>query len=75
MNRKDALKRINGLAPQIEKHLAKIADDPDSRDVPHRVKEIHSWITHIEQLLPDVGDRTSQEWQRRIAGWKDQLDN
>jgi hypothetical protein len=74
MNRKDTLKRINGLTPQIGKHLAKIADDPDGRDVPHWIKEVQSWIAQIEHVLPDVGDRTSKEWQQRIAGWKAQLE-
>jgi hypothetical protein len=73
MNRKNALKRLNGLAPQIEKHLGKIAADPDSRDVPHWVKEIRAWIGQIEHALPHVGDKTAQEWQPRIAGWKAKL--
>jgi hypothetical protein len=73
MNRKGALRGLNGLAPQIEKHLAKIAADPDSRDVPHWTREVRSWIGHMEQVLPDVGKKTSQEWQRRIDEWKDKL--
>lgn len=73
MNRKDALKRLNGLAPQVEEHLAKIAADPNSRDASHWVKEINSWIRQMERILPDTGDKTAEEWRAQIAGWKDQL--
>jgi hypothetical protein len=72
-NRKDALKRLNGLAPQVEKHLAKIADDPHNQDVPHWVKEINSWIEQMESILPDIGAKTSAKWRERIAGWRAQL--
>jgi hypothetical protein len=70
MKRKDALKRMRGLAPQIEEHLDKICNDPSSRDVPHWVKEIESWIRQIESLLPYVGERTAEYWGRRIEGWR-----
>jgi hypothetical protein len=73
MNRKKALRRLNGLASQIEEHLAKIADAPGSQDLPHWVWEVRSWIGQVEQVLPNVGKKTSQEWQRRIDEWKDKL--
>jgi len=73
MNRKRALKRINGLAPRIEEHLIKIKDDPRSWDYSHWITEVNSWIEQVEEMLPAIGNRTSAEWRARIAEWKAQL--
>jgi hypothetical protein len=73
MSRKDALKRLNGLAPRVEEHLQKIANSPASRDVPHWTGEIEGWISQMEDVLPHVGDKTSAEWLARIAEWKAKL--
>jgi len=70
MNRKDALKRANGLAPQIEEHLDKIGDNPASRDVPHWMREVRAWIGQIEAMLPHLGQKTAEDWARRIEGWR-----
>jgi hypothetical protein len=70
MNRKDALKRLKGLAPRIEEHLSKIADDPTSRDVPHWMTEINTWIEQMEDMLDHVGEKTSEDWREKIAAWK-----
>jgi hypothetical protein len=61
------------LAPQIEEHLAKIEADPQSRDVPHWVKEINSWIGQMERIIPDTGDKTAEQWRARIDEWKARL--
>jgi len=73
MNRKRALKRIDGLTPRIEEHLVKIADDPESWDYSHWIAEVHDWIEQIEELLPAIGQRTSAELRARIAEWKVRL--
>jgi hypothetical protein len=73
MNRKDALKRLNGLAPQVEQHLDKIRDNLSSQDVPHWTREVEGWIRQIETMLPDIGQRTADDWVRRIEGWKKRL--
>jgi hypothetical protein len=73
MSRKDALKRLNGLAPRLEEHLQKITSNPASLDVPHWIGEINHWIKPMENLLPHAGDKTAAEWAVRIAGWKARL--
>jgi hypothetical protein len=73
MSRKDALKRLNGLRPKVEGHLQKIAGNPSSRDVPHWTKEIESWISQMDDVLPHVGADTSAKWFIRIAEWKAKL--
>jgi hypothetical protein len=73
VNRKDALKRLDGLAPQVEEHLAKMAATPRSRSVPHWRKEVASWLEQMDRLLPALGKKTAAGWEERIAGWKAQL--
>jgi len=75
ISRKDALRRVNGLAPRVEEHLSKIAAEPASRDVPHWTNEINSWIKQVEELLLHVGKRTSSQWSTRVAKWKAELEN
>lgn len=75
MTRKDALKRLNGLEPQVDDHLAKIAENPTSRDIPHWTGEIRNWIRQMEALLPSVGGKTAEKWRTRIAEWKARLES
>jgi predicted flap endonuclease-1-like 5' DNA nuclease len=73
MSRKDALKRLKGLAPRIEEHLQKIANYPGSRDISHWTRETENWIRQMEDMLPHVGDKTAAEWADRITEWKARL--
>jgi len=73
MPRKAALKRLAGLAPQVEAHLAKIEQAPTSLSVPHWRKEVDNWLRHMEVLLPHVGARTAADWEVRIAEWRARL--
>ncbi len=73
MNRKRALKRLNGLAPRVEEHLDKIRDNPSSRDMPHWVAEVEAWVREIEAMFPHLGQKTADDWARRIEGWKRRL--
>jgi hypothetical protein len=73
ISRRDALKRLRGLAPQIEQHLGKIAGAPDSLSVPHWRKEIIGWLRQMEAVLSPLGKKTSAEWRQRIADWKSEL--
>jgi hypothetical protein len=73
ISRKDALRRLTGLAPRVEEHLIKIADNPASPEVPHWTTEVDSWIKQMEHVLPHVGKKTSAGWRAKIAEWKDKL--
>jgi hypothetical protein len=70
LSRKKAIKRILGLLPRIEEHLAKIAADPANSAFRHWVHETHGWIEQVEAVLPVVGAKTAEEWQGRIDGWR-----
>jgi hypothetical protein len=70
LSRKDALKKMNGLKKRIEQHIKKVAETPASRDVPHWLGEIRSWIAQVEEASEHVGARTQDEWQRTIESWK-----
>jgi hypothetical protein len=73
VRRKDALAKMLGLVPQVERHLEKIAAEPASRDIRHWQAEIRSWLNQMEALVPHVGKKTAQEWQARIESWRAQL--
>ena len=55
--RKSALKRLEGLQRQIEKHLRKIIDNQDSRDTEHWREEVRSWLSQMDRLLRHLGRR------------------
>jgi hypothetical protein len=74
MSRKDALKRLNGLAPQVEKHLDSIGQYPSHTSVAHWRNEASSWLKKTEDALPHVGKKTAAEWQARLEGYKAQLE-
>jgi hypothetical protein len=64
---------MEGLSANVIEHLAKIAAQPRSRDVPHWIKETQAWIAEIERLTQHVVQKTGQKWASRIAAWKVQL--
>jgi hypothetical protein len=64
---------MEGLSANVVEHLAKIAAQPRSRDVPHWTKETQAWIEEIERLTQHIGQKTGQEWASRIAAWKGEL--
>jgi hypothetical protein len=73
LSRKAALIRLEGLAPEVEIHLAKIARSPGSRDVAHWRHEIVTWLRDMEAVLPAVGKKTGSEWEKRIQIWRQAL--
>ena len=75
MNRKGALKKLNGLMPRVEVHLEKLRTAPESQDVPHWCAELESWLRQMEELLPVLGRKTSREWGGRIERWRQELES
>ncbi len=71
--RKEALKRLKGHAPTIEKHFRKIAADPTNWSVLHWIGEINEWIRQMEEVLPHVGVKTAQKWRAQIEEWNAKL--
>jgi hypothetical protein len=64
---------MEGLAEVLEEHLAKLAANPASRDVPHWRTEIQAFMGEIERLSEHVGKKTAAEWATRIGAWRQQL--
>jgi hypothetical protein len=75
ISRKNALKDLNGLAPRVEKHLAKLAANPGSNAASHWRHEIVTWLTQMEALVTHVGKKTGKEWAKQIAAWRARLGN
>jgi RHS repeat-associated protein len=73
IGRQQALNRMQGLSAQVEKHLSKIATDPNSRAVAHWKTEIRAWLGEIERLSPHIGKKTSLEWESKVVQWKSLL--
>jgi hypothetical protein len=70
ISRKDALKRLRGLAFRVEEHLRKLAEEPDSQDAPHWRYEAGNWIRQMEDVLFAVGKGTGADWSLRLEEWK-----
>jgi RHS repeat-associated protein len=73
VSRKTAIARLEGLAPQVEEHLAEIAAEPESQCVLHWTKEIETFMNQMNDMLPHVGKKTAQEWMAKIEGYKSAL--
>ena len=69
ISRKDALRRLAGLAPRIVEHLEYLTEQPDSRDVSHWKHEIRNWIAQMEEVLHAVGKKTEAKWREQINAW------
>jgi hypothetical protein len=73
ISRKRALKRLNGLLPRVEEHLAKIADKPDHPSAAHWADEAADWLAQMEEAASHVGTKTGGEWSARIEELREQL--
>jgi hypothetical protein len=73
VSRKDALKRLRGLAARVDEHLQALAMEPNSRAVGHWTSEIHNWLNQMEVMVSHVGKKTGAEWQARIEAWRQEL--
>jgi hypothetical protein len=73
ITRKRALSRIDGLVPQVEQHLAKLAAEPGGLAASHWRKELNAFIGEIERLIPHVGRATGAEWTKKVQLWRNEL--
>ena len=69
LGRKQALKRLHGLAKRVREHLEYLANEPAAQAVSHWRQEIRGWLEQMEGVLPHVGKKTARDWQRYIAEW------
>jgi hypothetical protein len=74
MDRKTALIRLNSLAPQVEKHLKKIVENPGHSSLSHYKHEARIWLRRMEEALRHVGKKTAAEWAERIEAYRAVLD-
>jgi hypothetical protein len=73
ISRKQALKKLEGLRPQVEQHLGKMEAEPDSPSVDHWREEVRTWLRDMERALPHVGQKTAEEWARQIDALRQRL--
>jgi hypothetical protein len=73
ISRKRALKRLNGLLPRVEEHLAKIADKPGHPSTAHWIQEAADWLSQMEEAASHVGTKTGGEWRASIEELREQL--
>lgn len=75
MSRRDALKRLQGLAPRVEEHLEQLAADPESWDASHWRGEVRTWLDQLRAVLPYIGKKSGREWAEKLAGWEARLES
>jgi len=73
ISRRDAIKRLEGLAAVVEEHMLKIANHADHPSAMHWRHEIESWIEQMEAVLPVAGKKTEATWRARILRWHETL--
>lgn len=61
------------LAPRVDDHIDKIGAEEESIDLSHWRGEAENWVAQIEAMLPYIGERTGEEWGKRIVEWKKRL--
>lgn len=73
ISRKHALKRLQGLFPEVQSHMEQLAAEVESKVAAHWKHEIRNWLQQMEEVLPHVGQKTAEEWQARIQACRDAL--
>jgi hypothetical protein len=74
IDRKTALKRLQGLADVVEEHLQKIAAKPGSDRVAHYRAEIRGWLIQMKAVLPYIGRKTAAVWSARLTNYETTLE-
>jgi hypothetical protein len=72
--RKDALKRLGSLLPEIDKHIQALTSEPKNTAVAHWKHECRNWLIQIEEMLPHVGKKTSAKWRAIVEDRKAKLE-
>jgi hypothetical protein len=72
--RKDALKRLRSLLPEIDKHIQALTLEPNDTAVAHWKHESRNWLIQMEEMLPHVGKKTSAKWRAIIEDRKAKLE-
>lgn len=70
MSRKHALERIEGLIGPAIEHLEKLKARPSLYDDQHWRHEMNNWLRQMEEVLPHVGKKTAQYWQKILDSIK-----
>lgn len=73
LSRKDALRRLEGLRPQVEKHVNKLLKATDGPDANHWRSEIVGWLDEMERLASFTGRKTAASWFEIIGHWRKRL--
>jgi hypothetical protein len=62
----DAVKRAEGLEPQIRKHLGWIEDEPNGPAANHWRGEVKGWLDQIREATKRMGQRTGDKWNQFV---------
>jgi hypothetical protein len=74
LTRKQALKTLEGLVPQVERHLQRILEFPGHSSRCKWASEVLGWLSQMEEVLPHVGKKTAVQWQGRIDAYRATLE-
>jgi hypothetical protein len=70
INRKHALRQIEGIKPKIREHLLKMQRFTDVPEYNHWRAEVTVWIEDVEHWARFVGRRTHEEVMKDVTQWK-----
>jgi hypothetical protein len=73
IKRRDALKRLSGLAPRVEEHLDWLNQERTGFPDDHWISEVSGWLEQMRDMLPHIGRRTGEEWTQRIEVYEEEL--
>jgi uncharacterized protein YaaR (DUF327 family) len=74
ISRRQALKRIDALADQVEQHLEKLGREPQPLAANHWKSEVREFLRQIRRLVPKIGHRTGQLWIQRLENWDHEME-
>jgi RHS repeat-associated protein len=69
-----AVEKASELVDNIAGHIATVGNDPNANDANHHRGEIKGWVDRIAKYASDMKGKTQEEWLRKVADWREQLD-